>query len=41
LADGSNVLANNGQVVVDVGAGGQRFLYGGINTTATGTVTIN
>jgi hypothetical protein len=41
LNGGSKVLTNNGQISVDAGAGGARYLYGGVNNTATGTVTVN
>ncbi len=43
LNAGSSILTNNNTITVDPGAGnnGGRFLYGGYNNTATGTIAIN
>jgi hypothetical protein len=39
--NGSGTLTNNGTISVDAGAGGQRFWWGDVTNTASGTITIN
>jgi uncharacterized repeat protein (TIGR01451 family) len=41
LNGGSSTLTNNGTITVDPGAGGNRYWYGGVNNTASGTIAIN
>src|SRR5439155_19817154 len=41
LNGNASTLTNNSSITVDPGAGGDRYVYGGVNNTASGTIAIN